>query len=65
MFAARERKLGSCWSGLGRFMQDPELRRLIGMPEDHRIVAPVILDHPRDIPDVPQMADPPILMVVY
>jgi hypothetical protein len=64
MFAAGERNLASCWSGLGRFMQDPELRGLIGMPEDYQIVAPFILGHPRGIPGVPQMADPPILMAV-
>jgi hypothetical protein len=65
MFAACERKLVSCWIGLGRFIQDPELRRLIGMPEDCQIVAPVILGYPRGIPGVPQRADPQILMVVH
>ena len=64
MFAACERKLGTCWIGLGRFIQDPELRRLTGMPEDYQIVAPIILGYPKTIPDVPQRADPQILMVV-
>ena len=64
MFAACERNLGTCWIGLGRFIQNPELRRLTGMPEDYQIVAPVILGYPRTIPDVPQRADPQILMVV-
>jgi nitroreductase len=64
MFAACERNLGSCWIGLGKFILDPEVRRLIGMPKDYEIVAPVILGYPGSIPDIPQRNDPQILMVV-
>lgn len=64
MFSACERKLGSCWIGLGRFILDPELRGLIGMPTDYEIVAPVILGYPRSIPNIPQRNDPQILMIV-
>jgi nitroreductase len=64
MFSACARKLGSCWIGLGKFIQDPELRRLIGMPKEYEIVAPVILGYPRSIPDIPQRNDPQILMIV-
>jgi nitroreductase len=64
MFSACERRLGSCWIGLGKFILDPEVRRLIGMPKDYEIVAPVILGYPRSIPDIPQRNDPQILMVV-
>jgi nitroreductase len=65
MFSACERNLGSCWIGLGRFILEPQLRRLIGMPEDYEIVAPVILGYPRSIPDIPPRNDPQILMVVH
>ena len=64
MFAACERNLGSCWIGLGKFILDPELRRLIGMPKDYEIVAPVILGYVKGIPDIRERSDPQILMVV-
>ena len=40
MFSATERGLGTCWIGLGKYIQDPELLRLIGLPDDCEIVAP-------------------------
>ncbi len=64
MFAACHRSLGTCWIGLGMHIQDPELRKLVGMPGDYQIVAPVILGYPRGIPDAPARVDPQILRVV-
>ena len=64
MFAACERKLGTCWIALGMFIQDPDLRKLVGMPGDYQIVAPVVLGYPKGIPDVPARVDPQILRVV-
>jgi nitroreductase len=64
MFAACERKLGTCWVGLGKFIRDPELRKLIGMPDDYEIVAPVILGYPKGIPEVSERLKPAILRVV-
>ena len=43
MLSALEKRLGTCWIGLGKFIQDPELRLLIGMPDDCQIVAPIII----------------------
>jgi len=65
MFSACERKLGSCWIELGKFILNPELRGLIGMPEDYEIVAPVILGYARSNADVSQRADHQVLMVVH
>ena len=39
MFSALEKGLGTCWIGLGKFIQDPEPRLLIGLPDDCQIVA--------------------------
>ena len=64
MFAACERKLGTCWIALGMFIQDPDLRKLVGMPGDYQIVAPVVLGYPKGIPDVPARVEPQILSVV-
>jgi nitroreductase len=64
MFSACERGLGTCWIGLGRFIQDPELRKLIGMPEDYQIVAPVILGYPTTTPTEAARMEPQILKIV-
>jgi nitroreductase len=64
MFSACERGLGTCWIGLGRFIKDPELRKLIGMPDDYQIVAPVILGYPKVVPSEAARMGPQILKIV-
>lgn len=64
MFSAVEKGLGTCWIGLGKFIQDPDLRRLIGMPDDFRIVAPIIIGYPKFIPEPTEREAPQILKVV-
>ena len=64
MFSACERGLGTCWIGLGRFIQDPELRKLIGMPDDYQIVAPVILGYPSTNPAEAVRMQPQILKII-
>jgi nitroreductase len=64
MFSATARGLGTCWIGLGMNIQDPSLLTLIGMPEDCKIVAPVILGYPKRIPSPPKRVEPQILKIV-
>lgn len=64
MFSACVRGLGTCWIGLGRFIEDRELLDLIGMPDDHQIVAPIIIGYPKDIPDAPDRMGPQVLKIV-
>jgi nitroreductase len=64
MFSASERGMGTCWIGLGTSVQDPELLNLIGMPEDHKIVAPIIVGYPKSIPKAPERMKPQILKIV-
>ena len=64
MFSACTKELGTCWIGLGRFIEDPEILKLIGMPDDHQIVAPIIIGYPKGIPDVPDRMGPQILKIV-
>jgi len=64
MFSACERGLGTCWVGLGTNIQNPEIREHIGMPEDYRIVAPVVVGYPRNIPGKPKARDAKILKVI-
>lgn len=64
MFSACARGLGTCWIGLGRFIKNPELLDLIGMPEGDQIVAPIVIGYPKDIPDVPERMGPQVLKFV-
>ncbi len=64
MFSATALDLGTCWIALGSEIQDPEIRRQIGMPEDYQIVAPMILGYPKDVPATPTRNEPQILKVV-
>jgi nitroreductase len=64
MFSALEKGLGTCWIGLGKFIQDPELCLLIGLPDDCRIVAPIIIGYPKVVPDATERMGPRILKIV-
>jgi len=64
MFSASARDLGTCWIGFGTNIQDPDLLNLIGMPEDHAIVAPIIIGYPKNIPDIPERMEPQILNIL-
>jgi len=63
MFAAAARGLGTCWVDLGSRVESPELLEEIGLPEDCRIVAPLILGYPRSVP-APSPRTPQILKAV-
>ena len=64
MFSACAKGLATCWIDLGRFINDRELLDLIGLPERDRIVAPVIIGYPKDIPGVPDRTGPEVLKIV-
>jgi nitroreductase len=65
MFSASARGLGTCWIGLGMHVQDPDLLKPIAMPEDYKIVAPIILGYPKIIPGPPKRNEPQILKTVF
>ena len=64
MFAAAARNLGTCWIGLGAHLRDPAILRDLGITEDLRIVAPVILGYPKEIPEVSERNEPVILGIL-
>ena len=64
MFSVLEKGLGTCWIGLGKYIQNPELLEQIGMPEDYQIVAPIIVGYPKSIPAPSERMEPKILKVV-
>jgi nitroreductase len=64
MLCAAARGLGTCWIGLGTNIRNSNIRREIGMPEDCRIVAPIIIGYPKNIPEPSERSKPKILKVV-
>ncbi len=64
MLAAADRGLGSCWINLGSHIRDPKLKGEIGLPDDHMIVAPIILGWPRAIPPAPGRKPLQILKII-
>ena len=64
MFAATARGLGTCWVTLGADLRDPLILKGIGLPENCRIVAPIILGYPKSIPSAPARNDPEILKIL-
>lgn len=61
MFAATSRGLGTCWIGLGGFIKDQTLKTTIGLPNDHEIIAPLIIGYPKRIP-IPTSRKEPIIL---
>jgi nitroreductase len=64
MFSATSRGLGTCWIGLGREIRDPDLLASIGVPDGLKIIAPIIVGYPRQIPARPHRHEPKILKVI-
>jgi nitroreductase len=64
MFSAAQRGLGTCWINLGAYIRDPKIKAEIGMPDDCRIVAPVIIGYPKEIPAATERHAPQILKIV-
>jgi nitroreductase len=64
MFSAASRGLGTCWIGLGSRIRDRRILEEIGVPEDCRIVAPLILGYPVSIPPASERRAPDIVKVI-
>ncbi len=64
MFSASARGLGTCWVALGANIRDPQLRGELGISDNHRIVAPIIMGYPKAIPAPSERHAPDILRVI-
>jgi nitroreductase len=56
MLAATELGLGTCWIGIaGPLLNEPEVKRELGVPEDYAAIAPLIVGYPTaDSPGTPK-----------
>jgi len=64
MLSATSRGLGTCWVGLGGAINDPEIQKEIGLPENHKIIASLIIGYPKGIPPMPERKEPKILKII-
>ena len=64
MFSAATRGLGTCWVALGANIRDSKLRAELGIPDNYRIVAPIIVGYPKAIPAPSERHAPDILRVI-
>jgi nitroreductase len=60
MLSAADRGLGTCWIDLGSVIRDKNLSAEIGLPDDHVIVATIILGYPKAVPARPPRNEPVI-----
>lgn len=64
MMAATSRGLGTCWINLGAEIKEPAMLHELGIPENCKIVAPIILGYPVKIPPAPPRKDPEIIKII-
>jgi len=64
MFSAAQRGLGTCWINLGAYIRDQKIKAELGIPDDCRIIAPIIIGYPKEIPAASERHAPQILKIV-
>lgn len=61
MLAAFEQGLGTCWIGFfGFLLNRPEVKAELGVPEDWKAIAPIIVGHPGQTPEPVEKAAPQV-----
>lgn len=63
MLSAADKGLGTCWIGLGSHIKSRGLLQEIGLADDDRIVAPIILGYPKGIPEPRERSKPRVFKV--
>jgi nitroreductase len=64
MMAATARGLGTCFIAQGGELKDPEMLAELGIPENSRIYAPIIIGYPKTVPPMPDRKEPKILKTI-
>lgn len=61
LLAARNEGFGSCWIGLARpWLELPQTRAELGIPEHCHVVAPIVIGHAAEWPESPGRREPEI-----
>ena len=64
MMAAVTRGLGTCWVNLGTEIYDPDMINELGIPNNCKIVAPIVLGYPKKVPPIAKRKEPEILKII-
>ena len=64
MMAAATKGLGTCWINFAKELTNPALMEQIGIPENHTIVAPIIIGYPANEPSNPKRKTATILKLI-
>ena len=64
MLSAAARGLGTCWIAQGAFIEDKEILSELAIPENYKIVAPIIIGYPKQVPSMPARREPKLLKVI-
>ena len=64
MHGAADRGLGTCWVNLGSDVRNPGIREELGLTDELKIVAPIIIGYPVSIPQAPRREPPVILKII-
>lgn len=61
MLAAHAEGLGTCWIGFAQgYLNTPQGKRLVGVPESWVPIAPIIVGHPRALPKAHERRKPTV-----
>ena len=63
MMSAAAKGLGTCWINFAKELTNPALLEQIGVPENHKIIAPIIVGYPAIVPPPPKRKTAPILKI--
>lgn len=63
MLSAAAKGLGTCWINFAKEVTDPALLEWIGVPENHTIIAPLIIGYPAVQPSIPKRKAAAILKI--
>ena len=65
MMSATSKGLGTCWINFAKEISDPNILSELGIPENHSIVAPIIVGYPEIVPPVPKRKEAQILKICF
>ena len=64
MLAAHAKGLGTCWIGFAEaWLNQPDAKKELGIPYGYQPIAPIILGHPKAIPEAPPRHHPQITWI--